>query len=109
MQLRGSNPLKSQGSSALKPRGSDHETGGVKCGEIRQLGITRYETAFQLMHKLRSAMVRPNRDKIGAEWPLEMDLIYIGGQHKGGLQGMTDNTPVIIAVEINFEITDVYQ
>lgn len=77
------------------------QTPGISALEVqKKLGITRYETAFQLMHKLRSAMVRPNRDKIGAEWPLEMDLIYIGGQHKSGLQGMTDNTPVIIAVEI---------
>jgi hypothetical protein len=31
----------------------------------RQLGIGRYETAFQMLHKLRSAMVRPERDGIG--------------------------------------------
>ena len=32
----------------------------------RQLGIKRYETAFLLLHKLRAAMVRPGRDRIGA-------------------------------------------
>ena len=26
----------------------------------RQLGLSRYETAFQILHKLRSGMVRPN-------------------------------------------------
>jgi hypothetical protein len=27
----------------------------------RQLGISRYETAFNILHKLRAAMVRPDR------------------------------------------------
>ena len=31
----------------------------------RQLGLSRYETAFQILHKLRSGMVRPNQDRIG--------------------------------------------
>src|SRR3954466_5903889 len=33
----------------------------------RQLGISRYETAFQILHKLRSAMIRPDHDTIGGE------------------------------------------
>ena len=33
----------------------------------RQLGLARYETAFQMLHKLRAAMVRPDRDRIGAQ------------------------------------------
>src|SRR3989441_828725 len=28
----------------------------------RQLGLSRYETAFQILHKLRAGMVRPDRD-----------------------------------------------
>ena len=35
----------------------------------KQLGIKRYETAFLMLHKLRAAMVRPGRDRIGAKWP----------------------------------------
>jgi hypothetical protein len=27
----------------------------------------RYETAFQILHKLRAGMVRPDRDRIGGE------------------------------------------
>jgi hypothetical protein len=30
----------------------------------RQLGVSRYETAFQILHKLRAAMVRPNRRRV---------------------------------------------
>lgn len=66
----------------------------------RKLGIPRYETAFQILHKLRSVMVRPDRDQIGAEWPVEMDITFVGGKHQGGVQGKTGKTPVIIAVEV---------
>ncbi|MGD0262468.1 MAG: IS1595 family transposase [Verrucomicrobiota bacterium] len=45
----------------------------------RQLGLGRYETAFQILHKLRAAMVRPHRDRIGAPFPVEMDETWIGG------------------------------
>ena len=33
----------------------------------RQLGLSRYETALQILHKLRSGMVRPNQDRIGGQ------------------------------------------
>ena len=77
------------------------QTPGISALEIqKKLGIRRYETAFQLMHKLRAAMMRPDRDQIGAEWPLEMDIAFVGGKHKGGVQGQTDKAPVVIAVEV---------
>src|SRR3990167_2634901 len=52
------------------------------------------------LHKLRGAMVRPCRDKIGTEWPIELDIIFIGGKTRSGIQGKTNQAPVIIAVEI---------
>src|SRR3989338_258277 len=77
------------------------QTPGVSALELqKKLGIDRYETAFQMLHKLRSAMVRPNRDKIGKEWPLELDIVYVGGKTKSGISGKTSQTPVIIAVEL---------
>jgi hypothetical protein len=77
------------------------QTPGISALELqKRLGIARYETAFQLLHKLRAAMVRPNRDKIGDEWPLEMDIIYLGGRTKSGVQGKTNQKPAIMAVEI---------
>lgn len=77
------------------------QTPGLSALEMqKKFGIERYETAFQLLHKLRAAMVRPNRDKIGAEWPLELDIVFVGGKTRSGVQGKTDQTPVIIAVEI---------
>lgn len=77
------------------------QTPGVSASELqKKLGITRYETAFQMLHKLRTEMVRPGRDRIGEEWPLELDIVYAGGKTRSGVQGITDQVPVIIAVEI---------
>lgn len=77
------------------------QTPGISALELqKKWGIARYETAFQLLHKLRAVMVRPGRDKIGAEWPIEWDIVFVGGKHKSGVQGKTDKAPVIIAVEI---------
>ncbi len=59
------------------------QTSGISALELqKQLGLARYETAFQLLHKLRAAMVRPFRDPIGLDWPVEMDVTFVGGKHK---------------------------
>jgi len=77
------------------------QTPGVSALELqKKLGIARYETAFQILHKFRAAMVRPGSDKIGAELPVELDIVFVGGKHRSGIQGKTDKAPVIIAVEI---------
>ena len=77
------------------------QTPGISALELqKKFGIKRYETAFQILHKLREAMIRPNLDKIGANWPLELDLIYVGGKTRKGIQGVTDQVLVILAVEI---------
>lgn len=77
------------------------QTPGISALELqKKLGINRYETAFQILHKLRDAMVRPGRDKIGAEWPIELDVVFVGGKAKSGIQRKTNQVPVIIAVEI---------
>jgi hypothetical protein len=47
----------------------------------RQLGLSRYETAYQILHKLRASMVRPERDCIGGTYPVEVDEAFIGGPH----------------------------
>ena len=51
----------------------------------RQLGLPRYETAFQMLHKLRAGMVRPNQDRIGgrAHEHVEVDETYVGGRTQG--------------------------
>ena len=66
----------------------------------RQLGLTRYETAFQILHKLRSGMVRPKRDRIGGKLPCEVDETYVGGKTRGEGKGVHHGIVVAGAVEI---------
>lgn len=66
----------------------------------RQLGLSRYETAFQLLHKLRAGMVRPDRDRIGAQWPVEVDEALVGGKTRGEGRGVHHKTYVAGAVEV---------
>ena len=66
----------------------------------RQLGIRRYETAYQMLHKLRAAMVRPERDRIGAVWPVEVDETYVGGATQGEGRGRHHKTLVVGMVEV---------
>lgn len=66
----------------------------------RQLGVKRYETAFQILHKLRAALVRPDRDQIGGEFPVEIDETLIGGRTKGEGRGRHHKVTVVGAVEV---------
>lgn len=66
----------------------------------RQLGLSRYETAFQILHKLRAGMVRPDRDRIGGEHPVEVDECLVGGRTRGEGGGVHHMSTVIGAVEV---------
>lgn len=66
----------------------------------KMLGIKRYEIAFQLLHKLRAAMIRPERDTIGGQFPVEVDETYVGGATQGKGRGVTDKVLVVGAVEV---------
>jgi len=66
----------------------------------RQLGLYRYETAFQILHKLRAGMVRPSRDKIGGEHPVEVDECFFGGRTRGEGFGIHHKSIVLGAVEV---------
>jgi transposase-like protein len=66
----------------------------------RQLGLSRYETAFQILHKLRSGMVRPERDCIGGEHPVEVDECFVAGRTSGEGGGNHHMATVVGAVEV---------
>lgn len=66
----------------------------------KMIGIKRYETAFNVVHKLRTAMVRPERDSIGGEWPVELDETYVGGETQGEGRGRHHKTLVGGIVEV---------
>jgi transposase-like protein len=68
----------------------------------RQLGLTRYETAFQILHKLRSGMVRKTQDRIGngGSSHVEVDEVWIGGRTRGEGRGKHHKACVVGAVEV---------
>ena len=85
---------------------STHTAGMSALQFQRQLGIKRYETAFQLLHKLRAGMVRHDADRIGAgdSHHVEIDETWVGGAAAGAGQGNNINqTLVIAAVEVRYK------
>jgi transposase-like protein len=68
----------------------------------RQLGLSRYETAFQILRKLRAAMVRPDQDRIGGkpDVHVEADETWIGVRARGKGRGVHDMVLVAGAVEV---------
>jgi transposase-like protein len=60
------------------------------------LGLGSYRTAWTWLHKLRAAMVRPDRDLL--EGPVEVDEAWLGGLDPDGLGGRHSNSKAIIAL-----------
>ena len=79
------------------------QTPGISAVQFqRQLGLSCYETAFQILHKLRVGMVRPDQDRIGGkpEEVVEADETYVGGRTRGKGRGVHDMVIVAGAVEV---------
>jgi len=79
------------------------QTPGVSATQFqRQVGLSRYETAFQILHKLRAGMVRPDQDRIGggACDHVEVDETWVGGRTRGKGRGVHDKLLVAGAVEV---------
>lgn len=70
-------------------------------GLQRVLGFGSYETAWAWLHKLRRAMVRPDRDLLGGEGvAVEVDQTFLGARVKGKLAPRYANkAEIAIAVE----------
>jgi len=69
----------------------------------RQLGLSRYETAWTMLHKLRRAMVNPQRAHLIEE--VEVDECFVGG-HEAGLRGgraRGEKALVAVGVEVRGE------
>ena len=80
---------------------TSQKNGTSALGLQRILGIGSYKTAWTWLHKLRVAMVRPDRDKL--KGTVEIDEAFIGGKQSGkNRERGTDNkTLVAVAVEID--------
>jgi ISXO2-like transposase domain/Transposase zinc-ribbon domain len=65
------------------------------------LGFGSYETAWAWLHKLRRAMVRPDRELLGNDpgGTVELDQSFLGGRTSRKLSVSSDKVPITIAVE----------
>jgi transposase-like protein len=64
-------------------------------GLKRALGLGSYETAWTMMHKLRRAMVRPDRDRLSGV--VEVDETFVGGVEPG-VDGRETHTKTLVAI-----------
>mgnify|MGYP001610156792 CR=1 FL=1 len=65
----------------------------------RQVGLSSYQTAFTMLHKLRAAMVKVDRTKLNGI--VEVDETFIGGSEKGKPgRGAGGKALVVGAVEL---------
>lgn len=60
---------------------TSQKNGASALGLQRVLGLASYETAWTWLHKLRRAMVRPDRDRLRG-W-IEVDETLVGGTEEG--------------------------
>jgi transposase-like protein len=81
--------------------------GANALGLQRILDLGSYHTAWKWLHRLRRAMVRPDRD--GLYGTVEVDETYIGGERSGKRgRGAENKTLVVIAVEDKSSDEDKY-
>ena len=69
---------------------TSQKNGMSALGLQRVLGFGSYETAWAWLHKLRRAMVRPERDLLSGV--VELDEVFVGNESRGAAHGLEDNT-----------------
>ncbi|MEO6593898.1 MAG: IS1595 family transposase [Planctomycetota bacterium] len=77
---------------------TSQKNGGSALGLKRMLGLGSYQTAWSWLHKLRRAMVRPDRDRLRGR--VEVDECFVGGIQEGADGRGTKKAIVVIAIEI---------
>lgn len=64
----------------------------------RDLGIGSYPTAWSMLHRLRSVLVRPGRDRLSGA--VEVDEAFIGGHETGLAGGRARGKKVLVDVAV---------
>lgn len=72
--------------------------GGSALGLKRILGLGSYQTAWSWLHKMRHAMVRPDRELLNGV--VEIDETMIGGESHGGKRGRGAEKKHIVVIAI---------
>jgi transposase-like protein len=65
------------------------------------VGINSYQSAWLLLHKLRVAMIRSDREPLSGI--VEVDEDYIGGHKEGGKSGRGSENKQIVAIAVQLE------
>ncbi len=79
---------------------TNQKSGVSALGLQRALGLGSYRTAWTWLHKLRRAMVRPGRDRLGGA--VEVDETYVGGERPGKRgRGAAGKALVLVAAEVD--------
>lgn len=73
---------------------TSQKNGASAMGLQRVLGLRSYKTAWTWLHKLRRAMVRPDRDRLTGR--VEVDETYLGGLEEGVRGRQTERKALII-------------
>jgi len=74
------------------------KNGASALGLKRILGLGSYQTAWAWLHKMRTAMVGPGRDRLGGL--VEVDESYVGGEKSGKRgRGAEGKALVVVAIE----------
>jgi len=71
--------------------------GASALGLQRVLGLGSYQTAWAWLHKLRRAMVRPERERLRGY--VEVDETYVGGEEEG-TRGRETHKKAIVAIAV---------
>ncbi len=72
-------------------------------GLQRILGLGSYQTAWTWLHKLRRAMVRPDRERLTGE--VEVDETFLGGRGNETDGRGTSRSLIVIAAEVRGQAT----
>ena len=72
---------------------------GISAKQLqRQLGLSRYETAWLILQKLRRAMVAPQRELL--KDAIEVDEFFLGGEEEGLSGGRAQGKKALVGVAI---------
>lgn len=72
---------------------------GISAVQLQhQLGISRHETAWMMLHKLRRAMIAPEREALKDE--VEVDEFFLGGFEEGRIGGRKRGKKALVGVAI---------
>ncbi len=74
------------------------KNGASAAGLQQVLGLGSYQTAWTWLHKIRTAMVNPNRTKLSGV--VEVDETYIGGEDEGGKRGRGADHKILVVIGI---------